>query len=261
MNEHLDIFNDIYAIKDKISDNDFLELNNKLQKLIQENNQLKEKKKGQRRRRMILIPSRSNNRILPGISREFIIENDDEENINSQEDEQIIEIEEERGCRCREIWSYQSYMDHDVDLSKCFCFGSDESLRECENFILLVQELPLLENLFEKKDIPFIEEPINSEYNKNDIVRVSKVLLEIIENIRGTKRKSIIAFIMYDYYIRNIRFLIDYPRFAKATYNKLELLIREEPTFITYAQEYNVNYKKWQEIFKSIVDSHEQQTQ
>lgn len=257
MNEHLDIFNDIYAIKDKISDNDFLELNNKLQKLIQENNQLKEKKKGQRRRRMILIPSRSNNRILPSILREFIIEQDDEENINSQENEQI----EERGCRCREIWSFQNYIDYDVDLSKCFCFGSDESLKRCENFILLVQELPLLENLFEKKDIPFVEEPINSEYNKKDIIRVAKVLLELIDNISDKKRKSIIAFIMYDYYIRNIRFVIDYKRFAKATYNKLEQLIREEPDFITYAQEYNVNYKKWQEIFKNIVDSHEQQTQ
>lgn len=44
MSEHIDIFNILYAIKDKISDNDFLELNNKIQKLIQENKDLRKEK-------------------------------------------------------------------------------------------------------------------------------------------------------------------------------------------------------------------------
>ena len=44
MSDHIDIFNILYAIKDKISDNDFLELNNKIQKLIQENKDLRKEK-------------------------------------------------------------------------------------------------------------------------------------------------------------------------------------------------------------------------
>ena len=54
-----------------------------------------------------------------------------------------------------------------------------------------MEQFPLIENLFHKIDLPFVEEPINSEYNKNDIVRVSKVLLEIIENIREKMRSMV----------------------------------------------------------------------
>jgi len=42
MEEHLSIFEDIYDIKDSITDGQFLTLNNKLQKLIQENKDLRE---------------------------------------------------------------------------------------------------------------------------------------------------------------------------------------------------------------------------
>ena len=42
MEEHLSIFEDIYDIKDNITDGQFLTLNNKLQKLIQENKDLRE---------------------------------------------------------------------------------------------------------------------------------------------------------------------------------------------------------------------------
>ena len=42
MEDHLSIFEDIYDIKDSITDGQFLTLNNKLQKLIQENKDLRE---------------------------------------------------------------------------------------------------------------------------------------------------------------------------------------------------------------------------
>mgnify|MGYP003348000767 CR=1 FL=1 len=42
MDKHLSIFEDIYDIKDNITDGQFLTLNNKLQKLIQENKDLRE---------------------------------------------------------------------------------------------------------------------------------------------------------------------------------------------------------------------------
>ena len=41
MNKHIDIFNYIYDIKDKLTDNEFLILNNKIKDLINENNKLK----------------------------------------------------------------------------------------------------------------------------------------------------------------------------------------------------------------------------
>jgi hypothetical protein len=43
MNKHIEIFDDIYNIKEKLLDNEYLEINNKLQKLIQENEQLNKK--------------------------------------------------------------------------------------------------------------------------------------------------------------------------------------------------------------------------
>lgn len=41
MEEHLSIFEDIYDIKDSITDGQFLTLNNKLQKIIRENKDLR----------------------------------------------------------------------------------------------------------------------------------------------------------------------------------------------------------------------------
>jgi len=41
-NNHLDIFEDIYDIKDNITNNQFLTLNNKVKNLIQENINLKQ---------------------------------------------------------------------------------------------------------------------------------------------------------------------------------------------------------------------------
>ena len=46
---------------------------------------------------------------------------------------------------------------------------SDEKMRDCENFKKLLDLLPLLENLFNKIDLPFIEEAINQEYEKDFI--------------------------------------------------------------------------------------------
>ena len=47
---------------------------------------------------------------------------------------------------------------------------TDEKMRDCENFKKLLDLLPLLENLFNKIDLPFIEEAINQEYEKDFII-------------------------------------------------------------------------------------------
>ena len=308
MDNHLDIFNDIYAIKDKISDNDFLELNNKLQKLIQENNDLKEKKIKQRRRRMVLIPIdnyrllRDNSAVivnqeqrqnrehqnreheeLDEENEELDEENEDFDEEHEELDEEHEELDEEneeldeenedldeeheeldeeheeldRECKCSRRWCFPEMTDNNY--IKYFCLSSIVSLRQCENFKRFILEFPLLENLFEKIDLPFVEEPIYEDYDKKKVVMITRIFLEFIDKINEIKMKSLLNFVLYEYYIRNIRFLIDYPKFAKTTLNKLEKFIEEEPEFVICGQEYNINYKKWYEIIKNIVDSYEQQ--
>ena len=90
MSDHIDIFNLIYSIKEKISDNDFLELNNKIQKLIQENNELRKEKNSSGK--IIQIFSRESESIQYRYVSDESEEYFSEENIS---EEKLIEIIDE----------------------------------------------------------------------------------------------------------------------------------------------------------------------
>ena len=58
---------------------------------------------------------------------------------------------------------------------------------------------------------------------------------------------------MYDYLIRNINFLKDNQKFTEGCLKKYEEIVADED-LVYYAREYNVNYMRWNEILRSIVD-------
>jgi hypothetical protein len=237
MSEHIDIFEDLYSIREHISDGYFLILNNKIKKLIQENRYLRK-----------TIAS-----IIPGESLTIQFTHSSDENDDSIEIEYLdddSDIEQECSCstRCR----FQDLIDIKPDFSDVFCINSMESMQNCENFKKLMEKIPLLENLFHKIDLPFIEEELYQEYVKSEFVLFTKIILFLLDNITNKRKKIIIFLVMYDFHIRNINFLIEHQRYAKSIYKKFEELLNDSD-FIPLTLEYNVNYIRWLEILKKQI--------
>jgi hypothetical protein len=249
MDNHLDIFEDIYDIKDNITDGQFLILNNKIKNLIQENKNLKEK-----------LP----NSMFQFENEEFGEEIQEQSNVVIQEQSNVVIQEQSNvvirstlrlNCGC----SFYCSLDNPSmfgNLSHCFCLASQEQMENCENFKKLFEKVPLLQNIFHKIDQSFTEESLEQEYNKNEIESIYRILLFLFEKISEKKSKIIISFVIYDYILKNINFLKDHQRHAYAVYRKFKELTTDED-FVRTALEYNVNYKKWLDIMKSTISYNE----
>lgn len=212
MSEHIAIFDTIFRIKDHISDNDFLELNNQIQKLIHENMQLKYENKNLKNE----IPEQDED------SEEYIEEGYVEDSSSIEVEVDIEEEVEILPCNCLNNWKFPDIII--PQFNQCFCLRSDETLKNCENFKKLMEQFPLIENIFHKIDLPFVEEPSDGECEKGHFVNLTRILLSFTEESRGKKRKTIFTFVMYDFLIKNIKFLKDNPRYTEVVFKKLKEL-------------------------------------
>ena len=241
MDNHLDIFDDIYDIKDNITSGQFLILNNKIKNLIQENKNLKEK-----------LP----NSMFQFENEEFGEEIQEQSNVEIQEQSNVeIRSTLRLNCGCLCYCNFNNPFMFG-DLSYCFCLASYEQMENCENLKKLFEKVPLLQNIFHKIEQSFTEESLEQEYNKNEIVSIYRILLFLFEKISEKKSKIIISFVIYDYIIKNINFLKDHQKHAHTVYRKFEELTTDED-FVLTALEYNVNYKKWLDIIKSTISHNE----
>lgn len=204
MEEHLSIFEDIYDIKDSITDGQFLTLNNKLQKIIRENKNLRQSLSN-------YVCCCSTRYVFPDMFN--LIEN---------------------------------------DISEFFCVQSYERLANCENFERLMERFPHLENIFQRIDLPFTEEPIYQEYIKDEVILISEILLFLVKKVSEKKEKAVITFVLYDFMIKNVNFMKDYQFYTKLLVSKFEGLLEDEE-YIAFALEYNVNYTKWLDIMKNTI--------
>ncbi len=233
MEEHLSIFDDLYDIKDKISDSQFLILNNKIKNLVRENKNF----------RKFLKRNEVSYDVL------FVEEGEEE---SEEESEEEIPIDIGTVCSCSTRYVFPNILDHSVDISDFFCLSSQERMMNCENLKRLIEKLPLLENLYRKIDLPFIEEPIYNEYIKDEVRLIMKILLFLIEKVPIKRYKSIISFVLFDFMIKNINFMKKYQIFITTLLDKIQELITDEE-YIKIAAEYNVNYTKWIDIMKSMI--------
>jgi len=253
MSDHIDIFNLIYSIKEKISDNDFLELNNKIQKLIQENNELRKEKNSSGK--IIQIFSRESESIQYRYVSDESEEYFSEENISEEEDfleEDIPRIIPERHqCECSRKWIFPNLVQIDGEYSDYFCLESEERMRACENFRKLIETFPLLENLFNKIDLPFVEEVIENVCVTVKVTLYIRVFLSLISQIRTKKNKILITFVMYDCMIRNINFLRSNVRLSRSVLSKFEEFLQDQE-YVDYSREYNINCEKWLEILRNV---------
>jgi len=250
MEEYLTIFDDIYYIKDDIPDEVYLSLNNKVMKLLQELKECKNKLND--------IDERSyssGSAIDDEYDEEYYDENEELSNIDSSENsDEEVEVIEIPICNCVEKNSYPDFLNFaDVKILECFCLDSDEAMKSCENFVKLIDDFPLLNNLFEKQDLSFIEEPINAEYNLDRVTRTTRLFLALISRFRIYPKRGILKLVMYDYLLRNSRFLIENQKFAKTVLRIYEDFLEKESNFIPLAIEYNINYARWRDFFKGFI--------
>ena len=159
-------------------------------------------------------------------------------------------------CGCYYYCKFDNQFGFGNNLSHCFCLASQEQMENCENFKKLFEKVPLLQNIFHKIEQSFTEESLEQEYNNDEIASIYRILLFLFEKISEKKNKIIISLVIYDYIIKNINFLKDHKRHAYAVYRKFEELTSDED-FVQTALEYNVNYKKWLDIMKSIISQNE----
>lgn len=275
MEEHLSIFDDIYSIKDNISDEIFLKLNNKVQKLISELKECKAKLEDyddeddfssslgssislyDSDSSSLYDEEDSDDHILPEIiinleASEFQEETDETNDVDLEEESEI-ELE---GCHCSEKWIFPSMdgeITTDLKFDKYFCLENEERMKNCENFKKFIEKFPLLNNLFAKQEIPFIDAPMNEDYDSKYVSMIIRIFLSIISKLNCDKHRSIMKMVLYDYMIRNSRFLVDNQNFTKTALRIFDEFIEKEPSFVALAVELNVNYTKWQEIFNNIV--------
>ena len=155
----------------------------------------------------------------------------------------LDEFSEMNKCRCPDIKlnNKLSYKNHFCGLNK-----------KCKNFSWLIEEIPLLNNLFEKQ-IEFIDECIDGDYDKKYVEKIVHIIVAVNSKIREVKKNVIVTFVLYDFLLRNSRYLIDNVDFTKTILKKMEDFIEKEPTYISLANEYGVNYIKWLDLLKDIV--------
>ena len=64
----------------------------------------------------------------------------------------------------------------DKHFCKCFCLESLDKLRKCHNFEKVLLYVPLLQNLFEKIDLPFVIQPLYTNYNHDEMLMIFSIL-------------------------------------------------------------------------------------
>lgn len=121
MEEYIDIFDDIFEIKSKIPENIYLNLNNKIKKILDDLEYYRKKYE--------------NNDSDDDSDEEFEEESDEE----IEEENTIVEL---GPCVCNTYWNFTPTPIEDV--GKCFCMQNISRLKNCSNFIKLSEYCPLI---------------------------------------------------------------------------------------------------------------------
>jgi len=140
-----------------------------------------------------------------------------------------------------------------------------ENCLKIENIKLICQKLPLFSmylknlsnngNFLEDKyiicDLPII----NNEYNKILIVTQIKMLLKMCEISNGDN-KVIIFIILYDFIMRNFKFVLDNKKFGKTFFEKLKEVSKNDNDKLNLIiEKYNIDSKiidKWIEVLENL---------
>jgi hypothetical protein len=270
--EYVKAFDDIYEIRQYMSDSQYLNINTILHKLIRKNTELINQNNDIIEENYDLIDK---NRKLYADNNHLEIKYDKLFNENKDLHKKIIELksnqnknskinpeeksenitftyddDDRKKCHCMSRWCFSDTSDRSVsDYRTYFCFDTMENLKECDNFKELYKRYPLIINLFERTDELFTDEQKYQDYDKDYITMITKIFLVYVEKMKRSYDKTIVALVMYDFIIRNIKFLTDHNTYARIVLSKFEDMMNET-IFISITENYNINHQKWYDILK-----------
>lgn len=231
------IFDLIDSIQLKISSQEYLDLMNTSQKLVQKINDLKQEEMSE----ISDSSSIDSDRIL-------------ERNISMSADEEIEETLDDTPCDCVSRFAYPDdfpMSGNHQTYSQMFCHGI--RIFECENFKRLCEEYSLLNNLIEHQNMPFADSETYGPYDSPKVKMVFSILLSLNDMLDFKRHKIIISLILFDFTMKNIQFIADNPEtLGKVSHEKLTFFMYDEE-FISIAEELNINLDNWKFAFERAI--------
>lgn len=181
-----------------------------------------------------------------------------ERNIPMSDDSHDSEIEETPDsypCECLSKFRYPDEfpLSHNHQTYRqMFC--SEINILECENFKLFCEDYPLMYNLFEKQNMPFIDREIYSSYVSQNMKMIFSIFLTFNDILEYKRHLIITTFVFYDFMLRNIQFLFDNNELARISYNKFVYFI-VDVEFIQIAEEFDINLEIWRVALERVANS------
>lgn len=222
------IFDLIDSIQSKVSSQEYLDLMNTAQQLVQQIEDLEQEK-------------------LSEVSDSSSISNED---INAQMSDSDSEIEERSNympCDCVSRFAYPDdfpMSGNTQTYSQMFCRGEARIL-ECENFKRLCEEHPLLNNLIERQNMPFMDRETYAPYDSPKVKMFFSLFISLNDIFYFKRYKIIISLILFDFAMKNIQFLADHPQsLGKVSHEKFIFFMYDED-FIEISEEFNINLENW----------------
>ena len=223
------IFDLIDSIQSKITSQEYLNLMNTAQQLVQE------------------IEDGEQDR-MSEISDSLSI--DYERNIpmldNSFSQDEIEETSDDTPCDCLSRFvfpedfpmsgSHRTY-------SQMFC--RETRIFQCENFRRLCEEYPLINNLIEHQNTPFADSETYAPYESPKVKMVFSLLITLNDMLDYRRHKIIISLILFDFAMKNIQFIADHRMsFGQVAHDKFITFMYEDD-FPNIAEEFNINLENW----------------
>jgi len=129
------------------------------------------------------------------------------------------------------------------------CTTSFMAFCQCKNCPKFLSENPILRNLFCDHPIEFTKIPIiDQSYDSKKIMSTIKKHYDLNKNIYNRKDRIIIAISLFDFGMRNMKFLRDFPQLSKI-FNERVWKFSEHDDFLDYVHMNNFNVNIWNNHF------------
>lgn len=127
--------------------------------------------------------------------------------------------------------------------SQMFCH--ETRIFQCENFRRLCEEYPLINNLIEHQNMPFADRETYAPYESPKVKMVFSLLITLNDMLDYRRHKIIISLILFDFAMKNIQFIADHRMsFGQVAHDKFITFMYEDD-FPTIAEEFNINLENW----------------
>lgn len=221
------IFDLIDSIQSKISSQEYVDLMNTAQQLVQ-----KIRDSEQEEEMSVISDSSSTDGYQNPMS-------------DSSSDDEIEETSD-TPCDCASRFAYPDDFPRNGNYQtyrQMFCRGI--GIFECENFKRLCEEYPLLHNLIERQNYSFADSETYAPYDSSKMNMFFSIFISLNDMFAFKRHKIIITLILFDFAMKNIKYIADHrDLFGRVAYDKF-ISFMYEPEFLEIAEEFNINLDNW----------------